>query len=270
LSPPFLWLEVMTLKLGGFELDRVYCGDCVELMRQMPSDCVDMMLTDPPWFISSEVIIHRSMNPKKYKYVGKDIHLDFGKWDHFASEEDYWKFTKAWFREAVRVLKPKGHLITFFDQNRVTHLIDYARSLGMLMRQHLYWLKTNPVPRARKVDFMVALEGAIWFTKGTKSGATFNYKLGQQRNYVESSIPSYTIRKHPTQKPTKVLKVWISYLTNQGDIVLDPLCGSGSTLVAAKKLGRHFLGFDIDERYVEVATRWLDQVEWPLERFIER
>jgi len=262
--------EIILKKLGKFELDRIYLGDCRELMKQMPDNCIDLVLTDPPWFVSSEVIIHRSMNPKKYKYVGKDIHLDFGKWDHFTNEEEYWKFTKSWFKEATRVLKPKGHLITFFDRNRVTPLIEFGRSLGLLMRQHLYWLKSNPVPRARKVDFMVALEGAVWFTKDTKSGATFNYQLGQQRNYVEAPLPGSTIRRHPTQKPIKVLKVWISYLSNPNDIIFDPFCGSGSTLVAAKKLRRHFLGFDIDEKYVKISKEWLKQIEYPLEKYITK
>lgn len=239
-------------------VNQVIQGDCREVLKQLPDGCVDMVLTDPPWMVSSEVRIHRAMNPVKYKYVGKDIILDFGKWDHFENEEEYWKFTKEWFSEAVRVLKNKGHLITFFDQNKVSYLIDYAKSLGMLMRQHLYWKKTNPVPRARKVDFMISLEHACWFTKGTKSGATFNYWLGQQSNCVEASIPNNP-RYHPTEKPVKVLSVWVNYLTNEGDIVLDPMCGSGSTLVASKMLRRGYLGIEIDPKYVEVARKRLEE-----------
>lgn len=269
-------------------INQVVCGDCVEVMGKWPDGCIDAVITDPPWFVSQQVTIHRQMNPKKYskkipdgrydkdgkwKYRGRDINLDFGPWDHFESEEDYWNFTEAWLKEATRVLKPRGHLITFFDQNRISRLIDYARGLDMKMRQHLYWLKTNPVPRARKVDFMVALEAAVWFTKSTKSGATFNYQLGQQRNYVESPIPGHTTkedggRDHPTQKPVKVLKVWISYLTNESDIVVDPLCGCGPTLMAAKKLGRRYIGIDIEPKYVEVSKRRLSSVETPLTEWI--
>lgn len=245
------------------------CGDAVEVMRGLPGESVDLVLTDPPWFVSQQVTIHRQMKPVKYpkkiyKYHGGDISLDFGEWDHFESEEEYLNFTNRWLGEAVRLLKPKGHLITFFDQNRVSYLIDYGRRLGLRMRQHLYWLKSNPVPRARKVDFMVALEAAVWFTKGTKSGATFNYLLGQQRNYVEAAIPNNP-RLHPTQKPVKVLETWINYLSNPGDIVYDPFCGSGSTLVAAKKLGRRYIGIDNKHEYVEIARRRLAAIPKPLE-----
>jgi len=248
---------------------RIYKEDALEILPHFPPESVDLVITDPPWCISKEVVIHRSMNPKKYKYVGKDIKLDFGSWDHFESEEEYWDFTKAWFSEAVRVLKQKGHLITFFDQNRVSYLIDYAQHNGMLMRQFLYWLKTNPVPRARKVDFMVALEQAVWFTKGSKSGATFNYQLGQQRYYVEAPIPGNATKEdggrvHPTQQPVRVISTWIAYLSNPGDTVLDPLMGSGTTLVACKRLGRKGIGIEIDEKYCCLAKHRLEQIPIPM------
>ena len=249
---------------------RLYHGDCKD-MREVADGEVSLVLTDPPWMVSREVKIHRSMNPKKYKYVGQDIDLNFGQWDWFDSEEQYYTFTRTWLAEATRCLKEKGHLISFFDQHKTTKLIEYAEELGYLMRQHLYWLKTNPVPRARKVDFMIALEHACWFTKGTKSGATFNYQLGQQRNYVDSAIPGHTTkldgkRVHPTQKPLKVLMTWIKYLSKPGDVVLDPMCGSGSTLLAAKLLERRAIGYEIDEHYCEVAANRLRQSIMALEQ----
>jgi len=227
-------------------------------MADMPNGCVDMVLTDPPWMISSQIVIHRSMNPEKYKYTGKNIDLDFGDWDHFESDEEYLAFTNAWIQEAARVTKEKGHLVIFFDQDRSSQLIEIAKAANCQRRQHLYWLKTNPVPRARKVDFMSALEHAIWFTKGDRSKATFNYQLGQQRNCVAASIPGHTTgedgaRVHPTQKPIKVLKTWIAYLTNPGEIVFDPFMGSGATGIAAARVGRNFFGCDISEEFAKAA-----------------
>ena len=248
-------------------------GDCREILPQLDvreyfphltENKVDLVLTDPPYFISQEIVIHRSMNPQKYKYVGKDINLDFGEWDKFESEEDYRHFCQSWIEKVAIILKEGGHFVTFFDQNRTSYLIEDARSYGMAMRQHLYWLKTNPVPRARKVDFMVALEHACWFTKGSKSGATFNYQLGQQQNYVSAPIPGHTLaddgeRSHPTQKPFKVLAVWINYLSNADDIILDPFLGSGTTCYCAKKLNRYSIGIEIEEKYCEIAARRCSQ-----------
>jgi len=241
----------------------IYHGDCREILPQLDVKA-DLVLTDPPWFVSQEVVIHRSMNPLKYKYVGKDISLDFGDWDKFQDEIEYRDFTRDWLGKAVACLRDKGHLVVFFDQNRTSYLIEDAKQKGLLMRQHLYWLKTNPVPRARKVDFVVALEHACWFTKGDKSGATFNYQLGQQVNYVSAPIPGHTLkddgeRSHPTQKPFKVLAIWINYLSNVGDLILDPFLGSGVTAYCAKKLNRKCIGIEIEEKYCEIAAKRCSQ-----------
>jgi DNA modification methylase len=237
----------------------IYHGDCREILPQLNVE-VDLVLTDPPWFVSSEVIIHRSFNPQKYKYTGKDIVLDFGDWDHFENEAEYRAFTRDWLEKAASCLREKGHLVTFFDQNRTSWLIEDAKDFGLRIRQHLYWVKSNPVPRARKVDFMVALEHACWFTKGNKAGATFNYQLGQQPNYILAPIPGHTSRddgerSHPTQKPFKVFATWISYLSNPHDLILDPFLGSGVTCYCAKKLNRYSIGMEIEEKYCEIAAR---------------
>jgi DNA modification methylase len=244
---------------------KLILGDCQEKLKELEDNSIDLILTDPPWMVSQEIKIHRSMNPKKYKYVGKDINLDFGEWDKFKDEKEYWNLIQTTFRECIRILKPRGHFITFFDQNKVSHLIDFVVKEGMLMRQHLYWLKSNPVPRARKVDFMVALEAAVWFTKETKSKATFNYQLGQQHNYIKAGIvPKYSEKNgkriHPTQKPLKVAKVWIKYLTNEGDIILDPFMGSGWACIAAKQLNRKYIGIEAEEKYYNHAKKRLDNI----------
>lgn len=241
-------------------IDQVILGDCRKILENLEEE-IDLVLTDPPWMISSEVIIHRSKNPKKYKYTGKDIKLDFGEWDHFKDEKHYLEFTHEWMEAVFNVLRAGGHLVTFFDQHRSTQLINIARDLGYGIRQHLYWLKSNPVPRARKVDFMVALEHALWLTKEPRSKATFNYELGQQANYVRAPIVHHTRRRHPTQKPISVLKIWISYLSNPGDLVLDPFCGSGSTLVAAKQLNRHLIGIEKGLEYYELAKKWVEETQ---------
>lgn len=246
---------------------KIILGDCLKELKKIEEGSIDLIITDPPWFISQEIKIHRSMNPKKYKYVGKDISLDFGPWDHFESEEEYLKFTRKWFTECVRVLRDGGHLITFFDIMRITHLVNLAKELNCIPRQVLFWRKTNPVPRARCVDFMVSLEAAPWFTKKTKSRkvATFNYKLGQQRNYVDSAIPGHTTKEdgkriHPTQKPIKVIETWMKYLSNPGDIVLDLFAGSGPVGVAAEHLGRNSIQIEISPKYANLSYKRLKDV----------
>ena len=241
----------------------IYCGNCLDILPLLPKG--DLLLTDPPYFISSEVIIHRSMNPKKYKYQGKDLTSGFDQWDKFESEEAYLLFCQDWIEKASLVVKDTGHLISFFDQNRVSQLIEYGRQHHLIFRQHLYWRKTNPVPRARKVDFMSAVESACWFTKKIKTKATFHYEYGQQATIIDAPIPGHTTkddgrRIHPTQKPYKVMATWIRYLTNYGDLVIDPFMGSGITLYTAKKLGRRYIGIDSREEYCWKAADHCRQI----------
>ncbi|MBI3825653.1 MAG: hypothetical protein HY294_06645 [Candidatus Rokubacteria bacterium] len=241
----------------GDWVGKVWRGDARELLRELPVESVDLVITDPPYFISRNTVIHRAMRPMKYR-AARSITLDFGTWDHFVSEADYWRFTRDWLTAVARVIRPGGHLVTFFDQNRVSYLIALAKREGLACRQHLYWVKSNPAPRARKVDFMIALEHAIWFTKEPRSGATFNYQLGQQKNYVLAAVPHHP-RLHPTQKPEAVLRVWIAYLSGEGDVVLDPFAGSGSTLCAARDLSRQWVACEREAEYVAVARTRLAQ-----------
>jgi len=256
-----------------FQMENIllYLGDCLTILDELEIGSVDMVCTDPPWGISREVIIHRSSNPQKYKYVGKDISLDFGEWDHFEDLETYLAFTNEWVPKTIRLLKRGGHWVSFFDIMKVSYLIELGRELDCQPRQILAWRKTNPVPRGRCVDFMVALEHAIWLTKETKARAesTFNWELGQQQTCIEAPIPGHTTssdgeRSHPTQKPVSVLKVWISYLSKPGDTILDPFCGSGSTLIAALELGRKAIGIEIDEDYCRSAVARLKRATRPL------
>jgi site-specific DNA-methyltransferase (adenine-specific)/modification methylase len=247
---------------------KIYLGDCIEIMKTFPDAYVDLVITDPPYGVYSEVIIHRftviktqSQNPKKYKYTGKDIKNAFNTFDRFETDEAYWNFTEEWLKETSRVLKDTGHFVSFIDQNKGGDFARKAKELGFILRQWLYWKKSNPTPRARRCDFMIALEAMIWLTKTTKSGATFNYQLGQQPNYFEASVPHNEKgdrRFHPTQKPLKVIETLLRYLSNSGDMVLDPFMGSGSIVVACIKTNRRYIGIEKDEKYFNLAKNRID------------
>ena len=226
--------------------------DAVEFLASLEADSADMILTDPPYMISSNIKIGRSAN---VKYKGLDVNLDFGEWDkQWESEEEYWAWCETWLLECARVLKPECHFVFFFDIKKITPTWRFCESKKMNLRgRHpLYWLKSNPMPRGRKVDFQKALEQALWFTKGDVRQTHFNWELGQQTNYVKAGLPNNP-RVHPTQKPVSVLSVWIRYLSKPGDLVVDPFCGSGSTGMAALAEGRQFLGNDLDPKSYKLA-----------------
>lgn len=239
-------------------MGKIIKGDALKILKQFPSQSVDMILTDPPYMISKEIKIGRSNNTK-YK-ASKDIDLDFGSWDkQWKTEFEYLNWCKKWLKECVRVLKSYCHLVFFFDKKKITPIWNYLEKLGMKGRSPLYWIKSNPVPRGRKVDFMKAVEMALWFTKDAVKQTHFNWKLGQAKDYVIDSVPQHP-RYHPTQKAEKPLIQWISYLTQPNDIVLDPFMGSGTTCIVAKKLGRDYIGIELKEEYVKIAEKRINSI----------
>ena len=131
----------------------------------------------------------------------------------------------------------------------------------MAVRQPIYWLVSNPVPNADKRDFMSAVMSMVWFTKPGEGGGgrpIFNYQLGQHPNYFSApSVSGVEKGRHPSQKPVSILKEIISYLTDPGDVVLDPFMGSGSTLEAARELKRKAIGIEKDEYHYKTATQRL-------------
>ena len=238
-------------------------GDCLEVLKKLRSESVDLVVTDPPYMISREAKITRSRNPlKRGKFKEKDISFMFGEWDIFESEEQYWEFIYSVLNQLKRILRKGAHLLMFFDKFKITPLVEWCKKNNFIARQPLYWLKTNPVPMAGKVSFMNAHECIFWATKETTSRkfATFHHELGQHPDYFSCPIvpTSKHIRRHPTQKPVKVIKWLLEYLSNEGDTVLDPFLGSGTTMQACLELNRNCIGVEINPEYVNVTKKRLN------------
>ena len=240
------------------ELNKIYCMDCLEGIKRIPDNSVDLVLTDPPFMISREARITRSRNPMKfYKYQGKNIELSFGEWDCFDSEKDYWRFTFNWLEECWRVMRKGAHILIFFDKFKITPLVEWVKGHKGIARQPLFFIKTNPVPMARKVSFMNSVSLIFWATKDSTSRkyATFHYELGQHKDYVEVPItPTLRNReRHPCEKHIKIMEWLISYLSNSNDVVMDCFCGTGVVAEACLKLDRKFICIDKDSKWVEIA-----------------
>jgi len=214
--------------------NKIINADNLDVLKQIPDSSVDMIITDPPYMVSNEISLSRTNNKEienNETYINSINHWD----DCWKTQEDYLDWCKLWIKESVRTLKNNCHFVMFFDIAKISYVWEIMKDLNMKCRMPLFWLKTNPPPRGRKVDFMRALECALWFTKGKILPDYFNYKLGQQVNYVESAIPNND-RLHPTQKPEKPIEVWIKYLSKENDIILDPFSGSGTTCCVAKRI----------------------------------
>jgi len=254
----------MSNKKVKFELNKIYQKDCIEGMKQLPDNSIDLIITDPPYNISQGYNIQRkNMNLKSIKR-NSDIILDFGEWDKFESEKNYFDFTERWFRECIRVLKPKGWIYIWFDKQRTGYFdLFLAKKYGVCSKTIYVWHKTNPVPQFRKVNYLSCTEFCWVGTKGKAKVKNFGYIKDMHTvvNYINSSI--YGVTEHPTEKPLFIIEKFIKHNSNKGDIVLDPFMGSGTTAVACLKMDRKFIGFEISPKYHVMCEKrikpWLEQ-----------
>lgn len=221
---------------------KIINGDCLKILKAIPDNYVDLILTDPPYNISKD---------NNFRTMGRNG-IDFGEWDHEAD-------LTTWLSVASRVLKSGGSLVIFNDWKNLPEIAKVCESNGLVLKDLLRWKKNNPMPRNRDRRYVVDYEFAIWLVK--KGKWTFNRQNEKyQRPEFEYPIVSAKERKHPTQKPVELMEDLIKIHSNENDIVLDPFMGSGSTGVGALNLNRKFIGIEIVDEYFEIAKNRLEDL----------
>lgn len=241
-------------------INKVICGDCIEVMKGIPNGVVDLVLTDPSYGISNKVYreygVDRSKFRSKIMRRKKAINFHFGDWDEWKTKEEFLDHTKKWLTEVIRVLKTNGTVLSFFNKEDISFLGWEAYKQGVKTRTIFTWHKTNPVPSFRKINYLSACE-FIWI--GSKGKMTFNfgYQKDMHNFYECPQCEGNERTEHPTQKPLKLIKHLLQIHSNKNDIVFDPFFGSGTTAVAAKELNRRFIGIEISPEYCEIANRRL-------------
>ena len=232
----------------------IYNGDCTVEMQKIANDSVDLILTDPPYNLGN-FMINRSTNLAKMR---ENFFANAG-WDNL--EFDEWvERMDSFFEDAARIIKTGGSMIIFMSIIKVETIIKLAEKHGFYYKTTGIWHKLNPMPRNMNLHFVNSTEAWIYFTYKKKTG-TFNNENKMIHDFIETSVVSNGEKKagkHPTQKPIALLEHFVKLLSNEGDLVVDPFMGSGSTGVVCKKLGRNFVGVEFDKEYYEIAQRRIE------------
>ncbi|MBB2169645.1 DNA methylase [Gluconacetobacter aggeris] len=202
-------------------------GDSIELMRRMERDSVDFILTDPPYLVS---------------YRGRD--------GRQVCNDDNARWLRPSVNQMHRVLKPGSFAISFYGWNRIDLFAEAWKAAGFRMVGHIVFRKSYAsASRFLRYEH----ECAYLLAKGDVTPP--------ERAIPDViDMPYSGNRLHPTQKPVAALLTLVEVFCPAGGLVLDPFCGSGSSLVAARDLGREWIGMDIDPGHAATAARRLSSL----------
>src|SRR5215210_5940161 len=255
-------MDLRELPAFGEPGAMVYLAECVDLMKIMPPASVDMIFADPPYRLSNGGLTVKN---------GRRAPVDKGTWDRSMGFEADHRFNVGWLREARRILKPDGTIWVTGTHHIIFSLGFALQSMNFKLINQITWAKPDPPPNALHTAFTHAHETLLWASKGGGSRHTFNYDLINSPDptaQVSSvwHIPSVPRREklhgyHPTQKPLRLVRRAIVASSREGDLVFDPFCGSGTSGVASKELGRFFVGAEKEEEYAELAERRIGAAE---------
>jgi site-specific DNA-methyltransferase (adenine-specific) len=214
------------------ELNKIYCGDCLDLMGEMEEKSVDLLLTDPPYFVPVNYYVHPrgEATPKR---TLSDISI----------LQSYFKFILA---EVNRILKPTATMYIFCD----------AQSYPIFYQAMFPY---NKHVRLIIWDKQISYNGYTWrhqheLIAWGERDETVRIPTGDG-DIIKCRGVLQEDRNHPAEKPIELLEKLLLKSTKEMDVVFDPFCGSGSSMVSAKKHNRKFIGIEINEDYVAIANK---------------
>jgi site-specific DNA-methyltransferase (adenine-specific) len=250
---------------------RLIQGDSLEVLTELPEASFDVIFADPPYFLS---------NGGTTCQAGKRVSVNKGKWDASMGAQDNHEFNKRWLAACQRLLTKNG-TIWVSGTAHVIFSVGYAlQELGFKLLNDVVWEKPNPPPNLSCRYFTHSTELVLWAAKNTKSKHFFDYPEMKSRNgdkqmknvwrFPAPGRSEKTHGKHPTQKPLVLLDRLLVASCPEGGRVLDPFNGSGTTGVAAARLGLSYTGIEREQQYLELSkSRLLAEVpEWDLEEAV--
>lgn len=231
---------------------KLYNADSYKLVYELQEQGikVDHIITDPPYNISKDNYFTTMKKPR--------AGVDFGNWDR--GDFDLY----SWILEYSKLLNENGSMIIFCSYRFISHIIDALESeeVGMKVKDVLVWQKSNPMPRNINRRYVQDMEFAVW---AIKKNARWVFNKPEDKKYLRALFTTPIVRGreklgHPTQKSYQLMEQLVKIHTNEGEIILDPFMGSGSTGDAALQCNRKFIGIECDERYFDMAKERLEKL----------
>ena len=232
-------------------------GDSLKVLKKLEPKSIDMIFADPPYFLSNDGI---SCNG------GKMVSVNKGEWDKSIGIKEKHKFNRKWIKLCYEVLKDNGTIWISGTMHNIYSIGMALEQEGFKIINNITWKKLNPPPNISCRAFVHSTETIIWAKKDIKKAKhKFNYSLmrelnngKQMKDVWETSLTKPSEKKcgkHPTQKPIEILEKIILASTDEGDLILDPFNGSGTTGIVANKLNRKYIGIEKEKVFLDLTIR---------------
>jgi site-specific DNA-methyltransferase (adenine-specific) len=231
------------------ELNKIYNMDCLEGMKLIADNSIDLIVTDPPYKIvqggcSNKAVTINACGGILNKHDGDNIEL-VKKGKIFNHNEIQFN---EWLPEIYRVLKDNSHCYIMINGRNLAELQMEAEKVGFEFHNIIGWDKGNATPNKW---YMQRLEFILFLRKGKAKNIN---NMGTTTLLQVPNLKKGT-KQHPTEKPIDLMKILIENSSSENEIVLDPFMGVGSTALACKELNRQFIGFELDKHYCELAEK---------------
>ena len=260
---------LMPAKIGGLETQRVYQGNFLELVKHLPDQSVDIIIADPPYNASKGNAL--SLEYGMLAGTGGSWRKIGQVWDDM-SLEDYLAFTMNWLSEAQRILKPTGSMWVHGTYHSAGITNVAMQFLNIEIINEIVWYKRNSFPNLAGRRLTASHETILWAHRGGKRAYRFNYEHSKNGDFSDDVLkaPGKQMRtvwdlpnnkprheqahgKHPAQKPVRLARRFIQLCARPGDLCVVPFAGSGTECVASQEEGLHYIGFETDQSYVDIA-----------------
>jgi len=235
-------------------INKVICGDCMEFMKFIPDDSVDLVVTDPPYNVGQ-------------KFAGENL-----------SKKDYLKFMKKWISQTFRILKDGGSFYMFHYFIGMWDIKPILDSFNWEFINLIIWAYPNLMPsnKAKRNRYPLSYQPIFYYGKNFKRdlvGKLYKMKVDERKDVWLKLATQSNFKKefrwHPACKPLAVIQKIVIGATEENELVLDPFLGSGTTAVACKQLNRRFIGIEINPEYCKIARERLRKVPKRLDKFVK-
>lgn len=243
--------------MNDFEL---ILGDSLKIIKTFEDNSIDLIFADPPYFLSNDGISCSN---------GKMVSVNKGDWDKYNGKKEMDEFNTLILKEFKRIIKPTGSIWVSGTYHNIFSLGSIMQELELKILNNIIWEKNNPAPNLSCRMFTHSTESILWARKNEKAKHFYNYELMKEENngkqmkdvwrFPTTPKSEKKFGKHPTQKPLSLLRRIVKASSKEGDIILDPFMGSGTTGVAAIEKNRRFIGIELEEEYFLIAKKRIEE-----------